>query len=274
VESVAAIRSQVSSSSREAGKARGRRAAPLHAAVAISIAVHGALVAGALALPARASVDEVPVVVDIVAPPVIDEPPPASPPPAPEPPRMVKLARQTQVRAVPAAVAPIPPPRAPVADETPPEAPAAAVPEARNDTGDVPVPAGPAGRGAGTAPGVPGGTGTGAVAGPPVAAGPTEAQRKSLVDGYLADIFRTRIKQNFRYPDGAGELELTGRVIVRVTVDRHGRLLAARLAGRCPHALLCEDGLRTLRASAPFPPPPSDLGDAVVVDVPLNYDLP
>ena len=184
--------------------------------------------AGALALPARAPVNEVPVVVDIVAPPVIEEPPPA--PPAPPP---VKLARHTQVRPVLAAVAPVPPPQAQAAnDEPPPEAPAAAVPEAGNESGDMALPAGLAGKGTGTAPGspngVPGGHGTGQPSAPP-----NEAQRKSLVDGYLADMFRTRIQQNFRYPDAARELELTGQVVVQVTVDRQGRLLAARLAGRC-----------------------------------------
>jgi len=167
-----------------------------------------------------------------------------------------------------ASIAPVAPPQAPAADERPPEAPAAAVPEAGNETGDVPLPAGPAGKGAGTAPGSPGGHGAGL---PP--APPSEAQRKSLIDGYLADMFRTRIKQNFRYPDAASELELTGQVVVQVTVDRHGRLVAARVLSRCPHALLCDDGLRTLRASAPFPPLPPGLGESVRIDVPLNYDL-
>ncbi len=167
----------------------------------------------------------------------------------------------------------MPPPQAQAAaDEPPPEAPAAAVPEAGNETGDLPLPAGPAGKGTGTAPGSPNGVpgGHGAVMPP---APPTEAQRKSLVDGYLADMFRTRIQQNFRYPDAARELELTGQVVVQVTVDRQGRLVAARLAGRCPHALLCEDGLRTLRASAPFPPLPPGLGDSVRIEVPLKYDF-
>ena len=34
-----------------------------------------------------------------------------------------------------------------------------------------------------------------------------------------------------------------------------------------------EAGLRTLRASAPFPPLPSGLGESVRVDVPLKYDF-
>jgi len=240
-------------------------------AIGASVVFHGALVAGALALPARAAVDEAPLVVDIVAP-VIEEPPPppAAPPPEPPRPLPVKLARVTQVRPTLTSIAPVP--QAPAAEDPPPEAPAAAVPEAGNETGDLPLPAGPAGKGTGTAPGspngVPGGHGAGGPPGPP-----TEAQRKSLIDNYLADMFRTRIQQNFRYPDAARDLELTGRVIVQITVDRHGRLVAARLTGRCPHALLCEDGLRTLRASAPFPPLPPGLGDSVRIEVALKYDF-
>jgi len=250
-----------------------RRPRSLRVAIGASVVFHGALVAAALAIPARAALsEEVAVVVEFVAP-EIEEPPVAAPPP-PEPPRpmLVKLARATQVRPTLASIAPASPPQAPAADEPPPEAPAAAVPEAGNETGDVPLPAGPAGKRAGTAPGSPNGLPGGHGAGLPPAP-PSEAQRKSLIDGYLADMFRTRIKQNFRYPDAASELELTGQVVVQVTVDRHGRLVAARVLGRCPHALLCDDGLRTLRASAPFPPLPSGLGESVRIDVPLNYDL-
>jgi periplasmic protein TonB len=250
-----------------------RRPRSLRVAIGASVVFHGALVAGALTLPARAAVDETPLVVDIVAPPVIDEPPiPAAPPSDPPRPLPVKLAR-AHVRPILASVAPVPPPQTPLADEPPPEAPAAAVPEAGNETGDLPLPAGPAGKGTGTAPGSPNGVpgGHGAVVPP---APPSEAQRKALVDNYLVNLFRTRIAQNFRYPDAARELELTGQVIVQITVDRHGRLVAApRLVGRCPHALLCEDGLRTLRASAPFPPLPPGLGDSVRFEVPLKYDF-
>jgi len=250
-----------------------RRPRSLRVAVGVSVVFHGALVAGALALPARAAVDEVPLVVDIVAP-VIAEPPPVAAAPPREPPRPVKLARTTQARPTLTSMAPVSAPQAPAAEEPPPEASAAAAPEANDEAGDLLLPAGPAGKGNGAAgPGSPDGVpgGRHGADGPP--APPSDAQRKTLADGYLADMLRTRIQQNFRYPDAARELELTGQVVVQVTIDRHGRLVAARLAGRCPHALLCEDGLRTLRASAPFPPLPSGLGESVRVDVPLKYDF-
>jgi TonB family protein len=58
-----------------------------------------------------------------------------------------------------------------------------------------------------------------------------------------------------------------------VTVDRHGRLVAARVSGSCPHQVLCEDGLRTVRAAAPFPALPADLGESVRFEIPLKYDF-
>ena len=71
--------------------------------------------------------------------------------------------------------------------------------------------------------GVPGGRGAG-----------RRRQREpapALADRYLDELLRTRISDHFRYPEEASELELTGRVVVQVTIDRNGRLLAARLAG-------------------------------------------
>ena len=60
-------------------------------------------------------------------------------------------------------------------------------------------------------------------------------------------------------------------MVVQVTIDQGGRLVGVRLSGGCPHGVLCEDGLRTIRASAPFPPLPADLGERLQIDVPLNY---
>ena len=65
---------------------RAARPRSLRVAIGASVVFHGALVAGALTLPARAAVDEAPLVVDIVAP-VIEEPPPVPAAPPPEPPR-------------------------------------------------------------------------------------------------------------------------------------------------------------------------------------------
>ena len=101
--------------------------------------------------------------------------------------------------------------------------------------------------------------------------GGNQGRRRATADRYRDELLRTRIHSVFHYPSEARELELAGRVLVTVAIHRNGQLLDVKLAGRCPHAILCADGLRTLRAAAPFPPIPPELGDSLVIEVPLTY---
>jgi protein TonB len=94
---------------------------------------------------------------------------------------------------------------------------------------------------------------------------------RATVDRYRTQLLGTRVRAVFRYPSEARDLELAGRVLLNVSIGRDGRLLEVRLAGRCPHAILCADGLRTIRAAAPFPPIPAELGPSITVEVPLIY---
>jgi protein TonB len=240
----------------------------------ISLGVHAALLAVVAFAPLRpAPVDDLlPVEVELVAPPMpepVVEPSASPAPPAPEArPLPVKL-RPAVPASAPIATAPVPSPEpAPVAAAVAEVAPLA--------DGDGPTVAS-ASPGEGVAPGP-----SGAIAaGPPkqglvVAAAPparplTEVERRKLVDRYLQELLRTRIRDRFRYPAEARELELAGQVLVRLTLNKNGHLMAARLAGTCPHPLLCDDGIRTVRESAPFPSPPAELGDSLQIEIPLNY---
>ena len=260
-----------------AAKARAARVA-----VVISLAVHAALVAGAASLPRAVSVSEAEpmVMVDVV----VDAPPPELPPspepglaPTPQPRTPAPLKRA----AAPARVAPLEPapahpasseppaseeaPPAPTVAEAPAEGPGPAVlVAARAKAGDGPG-GGPAGgpTGVGAA-----GTGMGMGGGRPL----TEVERTSMIGRYR-ELMRGRIRDGFRYPPEARELELVGAVVLQVTVDRGGRMVAARVRGACPHAILCDDALRTVRAAAPFAPLPRELGDVLNIDVPLNYSF-
>ncbi len=251
---------------------RPRRRSTLSRGLMISALLHGGLVIGALALRRPAPPPEPPAIaidlVEPVAPPEVPPPPETPPPPAP----FVRAAlRIAQAKPAPApAPAPTPTPAAALtAPETPPDPTpdptpvtvAAGPPAASITTGGVVgAPAGPVG--------APGGTGHGpALVAPPL----TEAQRRQAIDRYLQEILRTRIRDAFRYPAAARELELSGAVVVRATLDRSGRLLGVRLNCRCPHGILCDDALRTIRAAAPFPPLPAELGETLPIDVPLTY---
>ena len=250
-----------------ASRTRVRRPRTLRLATTVSIVVHGGLLAAALAIPARQMLDDERVTVDIVEP-AVPPPTPAAEPPPPKPTlARAALVKKTRPIETPAAApaSPPPPEEQPAAEPTPPVA-SAPTTETTTDPRAGAVAAAPAGAGiSGGGPGVPGGRG-------PVGA-PTEIQRRALVERYRDELLRTRIRDNFRYPPDALELELTGRVVVQVTVDRNGRLLAARLSGSCPHQVLCQDGLRTVQAAAPFPPLPPDLGDSLRFEIPLKYDF-
>ena len=251
------------------GRAHAPAARPrtLSLGLCVSIGVHAALIVAAVAAPARSMLDDASVTIEIVEPvlppPVVApaEPPPPKPPVAR--PVVVKRARPVDAPIPPPAEAP--PPAAPEAEPAPPVA-SAPTTETTQDPRAVLVATAPAGAGiTGGGPGVAGGRAPVGVA--------SESQRRNLADRYRDDLLRTRIRAHSRYPAEARELELTGLVVVQVTVDRNGRLLAARIAGSCPHRLLCDDGLRTVRASAPFPALPADLGDSLRIEIPLKYDL-
>ncbi|WP_375772865.1 TonB family protein [Archangium gephyra] len=108
---------------------------------------------------------------------------------------------------------------------------------------------------------------------PPPPPSLTREQRQSLTSSYLQELFRSRIAARFHYPPEAEHLGLEGIVTLRVSIDRSGQLLGMRVQGPCPHAMLCDAALRTVRESVPFPPPPAELGASIAVDVPFQYRL-
>jgi protein TonB len=122
--------------------------------------------------------------------------------------------------------------------------------------------------------GIAGGLGEGpsrGVAEPPPVLSPE--RRQVLLASYLQEIFRSRIAAQFRYPEEAERLGMEGLVVVRASVLATGALWTARTLGDCPHRILCAAAESTVRAAAPFPPPPAGLGGAISIDVPLNYRL-
>jgi protein TonB len=248
---------------------KGRRLATLRAAVFASVGVHGALVVAATLMPLDAAKVEA---AEVVMLDVVDvAPPPEEPSAPPPPPAAAPKARAPRAIVAEAPVEPTPaPPTAPVVEAAPEPEPTAPVVEAAAaaaPTGGTGAPGGAVGGvSGGVAGGVPGGTG---VVPRPV----DEAQRRMWLGRYR-ELMRGRIGATFQYPAAARELELAGEVVVEITVDRQGALKRARLRAPCPHTLLCDDALRTVRAAAPFPPLPPDLaGEAVAIDVPLRYDF-
>lgn len=262
-------------------------------ALTTSIVVHSAMALGLATLSSKAStpVRDETVVVDVVTE-VVPEPQIPLPELEPAPARgelaaapLVRPSRPAAKTTRPvasAAAAPAPPEPLP-SEETPPEpshdAPAVAQPpDVAQKSEEAPpllaaVAPGAVGASRGHGPlGHPGGSALGAGLGHGTGTGASLGiNRQALTDGYLKELFRSRIRM--RYPEAARELELSGTVTVEVTVARNGRLVRAQLTRRCPHAILCEDALATIRAAAPFPPLPAELGEAARIEVPLAYAI-
>ncbi|MBC8133729.1 MAG: TonB family protein [Deltaproteobacteria bacterium] len=267
-------------------------------ALALSLVVHGGLAAGAAALATQPSSNESEsIVVEIFVDPPPDVLVPADMPdmpglpgeiaqPAPALVQPVRIAtRENHPQLVPA----VPP--QPTEQPVPAEAAAAnAIPDDPDnetdaqDKGNVAVVPAETGAGGDERTAGQGGAGTAGMLPGVAAAGQghnrtnlgarplTSIERRALLDRYLK-LIDPRIRRNFHYPRQAEVLEIEGDVKVVVAVDARGHLLRAHTAGSCPHALLCEDATRTVRAALPFPPPPPELGGIVEVELPLTYRL-
>jgi protein TonB len=243
----------------EAGSPRRPRGRRL--TVSASIALHVAALVG-VAVASYWNVEEITPPTVSVRMLVLPAPPPPPAPPmvaraAPSPPRPSRPQPLVQPRPV------VEPPPEPL-----PEPPAASE---------------PAGTTNGLAGGVTGGAEGGVIGAVTTAAPPppppprppelAPQQRKALLDRYLHELLRTRIAARHSYPPEAERLGAEGKVVIRVAIDRSGRLLGLSLAGACPHEVLCDAAQRTIRDATPFPPPPAELGGTIAVEVPLSYRL-
>jgi protein TonB len=91
---------------------------------------------------------------------------------------------------------------------------------------------------------------------------------------YLTAIARRTSQFRF-YPRAALENHERGRVVVRITVTRDGRVVDARVSQSSGSRSIDAAEVETVLKSSPFPPLPPDIpGERVAFEVPVNYDLP
>ena len=100
----------------------------------------------------------------------------------------------------------------------------------------------------------------------------TPEEREAWIERYVETIIRARFMR-VRYPHQAAAAGLKGEVMLRVSISPQGRLLELEQIGRCPHPVLCEAALKTMRNAEPFPPPPPELGNPCVFELPFRYHL-
>jgi protein TonB len=91
---------------------------------------------------------------------------------------------------------------------------------------------------------------------------------------YLSRVFR-HLERYRAYPQMAQQNNQSGRVVTRVTINRDGGLIDARIDTSSGWPLIDTAELDAIRKAAPFPPVPSDMpGDPVILILRMNYDPP
>lgn len=76
------------------------------------------------------------------------------------------------------------------------------------------------------------------------------------------------------YPVAAQRRGIQGRPVVRVRIDRGGRVVESAIARPSRHTMLDEAAVALVRRAAPFPPIPGDLAlDSFEFDAPIDYLL-
>jgi protein TonB len=100
----------------------------------------------------------------------------------------------------------------------------------------------------------------------------TAEEREALMEAYLEKLIDDRFER-VRYPHLASAAGIQGEVLLRATISSRGRLLELKLLGRCPHPVLCDSAQETVRNAEPFPPPPPELGNPCILELPFRYRL-
>ncbi|MCA9670540.1 MAG: energy transducer TonB [Myxococcales bacterium] len=109
----------------------------------------------------------------------------------------------------------------------------------------------------------------------PAPPAPPKARPAARVNlhGYLTSIYR-RVVRYKHYPPAARRLRLQGRVLVRMRIDRSGKLLAAEVKRSSGHAVLDRAALGIVRNAAPYAGMPTAYGKpSVKIVVPVDFRL-
>ncbi len=87
-------------------------------------------------------------------------------------------------------------------------------------------------------------------------------------------LIMARLEENKYYPRSAKRRGLEGDGLIRIKLNRHGKLLEYRLEKRFPHSLLNKAIARMVEKSAPFPAFPGEIGsETFEFVVPVEFAL-
>jgi protein TonB len=108
---------------------------------------------------------------------------------------------------------------------------------------------------------------------PPAPASPTAAAVASARANWQAQLMAW-LSRHKRYPRPAQEQHQEGTAYLRFSLDRGGRVLAARLERSSGFPLLDEEVLALVQRAQPLPPPPAEVaGDRFELVVPVAFSI-
>jgi protein TonB len=85
---------------------------------------------------------------------------------------------------------------------------------------------------------------------------------------------RLQLERNKRYPSSARQQRQQGTSTVQFSIDRQGRVIAARLIASSGVRILDEEAVNVLSRASPLPPPPDDLGGAILeLELPIQFKI-
>lgn len=114
------------------------------------------------------------------------------------------------------------------------------------------------------------GSGTGTGIGDGSGSGEGSADPLKIYGSRVAEL----LNQNKIYPAMARRLEQQGRVLLKITVDKSGKLLDLKMLKESPFGSLNEAALQMVKKVDQFPPLPKELSHEVVTfNVPVEYKL-
>ncbi|MBT4760374.1 MAG: energy transducer TonB [Bdellovibrionaceae bacterium] len=103
--------------------------------------------------------------------------------------------------------------------------------------------------------------------------GSAAGARLNLEQQYLFKL-REHIVKQIDYPRASRKLRQTGQVIVKLDIDRSGRILDASIEKKCPFVRLNQAALTLVRGIGEFAPFPKSIQLArISVLIPVSYSL-
>ena len=101
-----------------------------------------------------------------------------------------------------------------------------------------------------------------------------KADGKAALRAYARGV-HTSMESHKRYPIAARRLGLEGDVVVKIKIDRVGKLIGApTVAKSCGHEVLDKEAVRMVQQAAPFQPLPSAFDkDTATIKLPVRFRL-